>query len=183
MAATASLYCSNHPQTETLLRCIRCEKPYCVKCLVRTPVGLTCRACLNQQQSGFYTATVADHTVAAVIGVIASVIAGAIAAALAGLWLIAIFYAPFAGGVIGEIIRRAIQNRRGQYVAPVAVAAVFIGSAIGTGVFALITLLVGRGGLAIALAAPLYALRYFFSIGFLVYLVLVIGTVYARLRN
>ncbi|MEN6392186.1 MAG: B-box zinc finger protein, partial [Anaerolineaceae bacterium] len=29
-----TLYCTNHPQTETSLRCNRCDKPICTKCAV-----------------------------------------------------------------------------------------------------------------------------------------------------
>ncbi len=184
MSATALIVCTNHPQTETLLRCNRCDKPYCVKCLVRTPVGLSCRVCLNIQQAGYYTATSTDYLIAAIVGMITAIVGGAISAALAGIWLIQIFYAPFAGGVIAEIIQRALQRRRGQFVAIIASVAVFIGSAIGAGMFPFFSILaMDRAGLPLAIALPLYALGSIFSIGFLIYIVFVLVTVYARLKS
>ncbi len=183
---TETVYCTNHPQTETLLRCNRCAQPYCVKCLVRTPVGLTCRACLNIQQTGYYTATPRDYTIAMIVGGSAAILAGAIAAALSGFWIIAIFYAPFAGGIISSFIQRAIQKRRGRYVKFAACLAVFFGSALGAAIFPLVRSI--ASALAFPLEAmpfvlPLIALGSFFSLGFLIYIALVIVTVYARLRS
>jgi len=40
-------YCARHPQTETVLRCGRCDTPICPRCLVQTPVGARCRDCAN----------------------------------------------------------------------------------------------------------------------------------------
>src|SRR5688572_1664775 len=37
--APATLYCVNHPDTETLLRWNRCERPICLRCAVLTDVG------------------------------------------------------------------------------------------------------------------------------------------------
>ena len=84
--ATAPVYCKNHPARETLLRCNRCNDPYCINCLVRTPVGYRCKTCLNIQQAGFYTATVTDHVIAGIVGFIASIIGGALAVASVILW-------------------------------------------------------------------------------------------------
>ena len=44
-AAGETLYCIDHPQRETALRCNRCGAPVCTNCIVRTPVGFRCRAC------------------------------------------------------------------------------------------------------------------------------------------
>jgi hypothetical protein len=184
--SSTPLYCANHPKTQTLLRCIRCERPFCTKCLVRTPVGFRCRECLNIQQAGYYTALPGDYVIAGGIGIIASIIGGAMATLLSGLWLIAIFYAPFAGGVIAEIIRWAIQKRRGKYIWLVVCAAVCVGAFIGAGLFAVIALLPTRPsllGLIVALLiSPFVSLVNLANIGFLIYLVLAISTVYARLR-
>lgn len=65
MSTDAPVFCVNHPQTETLLRCNKCGKPVCIKCVERTPVGYRCKECLNIQQAGYYTATPFDYAVAA----------------------------------------------------------------------------------------------------------------------
>ena len=40
-----STYCSRHPNTETNLRCGKCEVPLCPQCMVHTPVGVRCQEC------------------------------------------------------------------------------------------------------------------------------------------
>jgi apolipoprotein N-acyltransferase len=37
--------CFNHPQRETMVRCGKCGRPICVRCMVSTPVGMRCREC------------------------------------------------------------------------------------------------------------------------------------------
>ena len=179
--ATAPVYCKNHPARETLLRCNRCNDPYCINCLVRTPVGYRCKTCLNIQQAGFYTATVTDHVIAGIVGFIASIIGGALAVAIGGFFiLLQIFYAPAAGGAISEIIQRAISQHRGRRIWLVACAAFFFGSFAGAMLYPFIaTLMRGGGLLGALLVAPFAAI---FNLGFWIYIVLAIGTVYARLR-
>lgn len=179
--ATATVYCKNHPARETLLRCNRCNDPYCINCLVRTPVGYRCKTCLNIQQAGFYTATVFDYVIAGVVGFIASIIGGAIAVAIGGFFILfQIFYAPAAGGAISEIIWRALSKRRGRYIWLVSCAAFLLGSFSGAMLYPFAaTLMRGGGLLGAVLVAPFAA---FLNLGFWIYIALAIGTVYARLR-
>ncbi len=185
MATNAPVYCVNHPKTETLLRCNRCGRPVCIKCVERTPVGYRCKDCLNTQQAGYYTATPADYTVAAIVGVVASVAGGAIAMAI-GYFLFEIFYAPFAGGIIAELIHRSAQKHRGRYLWLLACGTVIVGGVIGAVLFPL--LVAGPRGLSMArllsggLALPFAAVGALFNLGFLIYVVLAVGTVYSRLR-
>jgi len=169
----AKTFCVNHPQTETYLRCNKCGKPVCMKCVQRTPVGYRCKECLGEQRAGYYTATSLDHVLAATIGVILGAVGGFIMLLIGGFWLLAIFAGPLAGGVISEIIRRAISKRRGRYIALTACIAI------------------AAGGLAVLLAPALPFLlagvpgvlsRVLFNIGFWIYLVLALSTAYARLR-
>lgn len=37
--------CATHPQTETYVKCSRCEKAICPACMISTPVGYRCRDC------------------------------------------------------------------------------------------------------------------------------------------
>ena len=45
MTAPETLRCATHPDAATNLRCGKCGKPICPKCLVQTPVGARCRDC------------------------------------------------------------------------------------------------------------------------------------------
>ncbi|MBI5652337.1 MAG: hypothetical protein HZC40_18115 [Chloroflexi bacterium] len=184
--SAAQTFCVNHPQTETLLRCNKCERPVCIKCVQRTPVGYRCKQCLNVQQAGFYTAEPTDHFLAAIVGIIVAIIGGAIAGVISSIWLLMIFYGPFAGGVIAEIIRAAIQKRRGRYIWLIACASVIVGGFIGAGAGTAITFLFSSaqrlGGLGALLAFPIAAFANLLNLGFWIYLALAVSTVYARLR-
>lgn len=172
-SSSPPVYCVNHPHTETLLRCYRCGRPVCVKCVKRTPVGLICKDCLNNQQSGYFTATTLDYVLAGIIGLVLAFVGGIIARFLGGLWIIAIFYGPFAGGIIAEGIRFVIRRRRGRYIWLVATAAVVVGALAPIAPTLLPVLLSGQTR---ALTSAL------FNFGFWIYVVLAVGTVYARLR-
>jgi hypothetical protein len=43
--AVGPMRCATDPGVETYLRCGRCEKPICPRCLIQTPVGARCREC------------------------------------------------------------------------------------------------------------------------------------------
>jgi hypothetical protein len=45
--APAAAACANHPSRETYVRCSKCAKPICPKCMVPTPVGARCAQCAN----------------------------------------------------------------------------------------------------------------------------------------
>ena len=181
MSSTA-VYCVNHPKTETLLRCNKCGNPVCIKCVVRTPVGYRCKTCMNIQQSGYYTATPIDYVIVAVVGTIASLVGGGIALVLGGLWFLAIFYGPAAGGILAEIMRRSIQKRRGKYIWLVACATVVIGAFLVAGALPLVIALASFGTPNFGRAtAGLFS--GFFNLGLWIYLVLAVSTVYARLRS
>jgi membrane associated rhomboid family serine protease len=47
-------YCYRHPQVETSLRCNRCNKPICLKCAQRTPVGFRCVECVLEIEDKYY---------------------------------------------------------------------------------------------------------------------------------
>lgn len=171
-----TLYCANHPQRPTQLRCNKCGKPVCAKCVVRTPVGYRCKECLRAQQQVFETALWYDYVIA---GVLAALLAG-----LAGFFAVLVQFfvvllAPLAGGVIAEIVRAAVRRRRGRYLTLVATGAFVLGCTplillplLGA-LFVLLT--EGGGG---ALLGLLW--RVLWS---LIFCVLGASTVYARLRG
>ncbi len=171
---TTTVYCVNHPNTETLLRCYRCGNPVCVKCVKRTPVGLLCKQCLSNQQAGFYTATPLDYVIVLVVGSVLSLIAGAIAGVLGGLWFVAIFYAPAAGGVIAKVIHFAIRRHRGRYIGLLAAVLVVLGALVVVEGFPILA--------ALATGQMSILMRGLFNIGLWIYLALATSTVYARLR-
>lgn len=121
---TAILYCANHPNTETTLRCNRCEKPICAKCAVLTPTGYRCKECVRGQQKVFETAEARDYLLAVPVAGILGFLGGLI---VPNLSFFVFFVSPAAGAIFAEIIRRVLQKRRGKRLFQFVAGAVFFG--------------------------------------------------------
>jgi len=167
------LYCINHPNRETYLRCARCEAPICAKCAVRTEVGYICPSCLNRQQQVFY----ADfrpiyYLVAMAVSLPLGLIGGWIAPALG--WF-TLFVGPLVGMGIADLAHRAVGRRRGRYAWLVVAGCVLIGG--------LPRLLLSLIPLIQSLTNPQYLPGDTFSLVWTaVYLFGAVGTAAARLR-
>lgn len=111
-AAGEPLYCIDHPNRETVLRCNRCAAPVCTDCVVRTPVGFRCKKCVKAQQAGFYNARWYDWIVAAIISFVLSIPASFITGLLG--WWFALIISPLAGSMIGGAVHWAVGRRRGR---------------------------------------------------------------------
>ena len=171
-----TLYCANHPQTPTQLRCNKCGKPICTKCAVLTPVGYRCRECVRGQQAVFETARWYDYLIAAVICLPLSAISTAF---LGNFGFFVIFLAPMVGGVTAELVRAAVRRRRGKYLT-LAAAGSFLLGALGVTfgpllLFWAISMLDGAGG-----PVGVNLIRLIFP---LIYAALSTSTLYARLRG
>ncbi len=172
---TDTLYCVNHPQTATLLRCNKCGNPICVKCAVRTPVGYRCRSCNRAQQQVFETAEWYDYAIAIAIAAPLAALAGFLVTRIG---FFVIILAPVVGGAIAEAVRFGVRRRRGRYLAWAAVGGFVLGGAVliaGPLLGVLLSLLLGEGGLVLG--------SLFGALWPLVYVVLGASTLYARLRG
>jgi len=107
------LYCANHPETPTTLRCNRCEKPICTKCAVLTPTGYRCKECVRGQQKVFNTAQWYDYPLAFIVVGILSFL-GILISSVIPFGFLIIFIAPIAGVIISEIARLVIRRRRSK---------------------------------------------------------------------
>jgi len=165
-----TLHCANHPDRETSLRCNKCSKPICTKCAVRTPVGYRCQECVRGQQAIFQTAQWYDYAIGAGVALVLSAIITPFGGLLG--WF-AIFLGPVGGTVVAEVVRFAVRKRRGRYFAELVGGAMILGAAP----FVLLPLIFGllgggRGGFGLfGLLWPV------------LFLVLAVGTAYARLRG
>ena len=119
------LYCANHPNVETNLRCNNCEKPICPKCAVLTPTGYRCKECVRGQQKVFETALWRDYPLAFITAAILAFV-GSYLASFVGFFTI--FIAPIAGVVIAEVVRVVIRRRRSPRLFLTAAAGVVLGS-------------------------------------------------------
>lgn len=122
---TDTLYCENHPQTETMLRCNRCEKLICTKCAQLTDTGYRCKECVRGQQKTFETAEVIDYPIAFIVAAVLSYIGSFIAPRLS---FFVIILAPIAGTIVAEAVRFAIRRRRAKNLYLTAAAGALIGS-------------------------------------------------------
>ncbi len=163
-------FCTNHPTVETMLRCNKCSRPMCVRCVRLTDVGYRCKECIAGQQAVYFNAESLDYPIAFGVGFIVCAIASPLAGLLLGemgffgLW-IAVLIGSAAGGVLAELIRRAINRRRGRYLWIAALGGVLLG--------------VLMGNIAIFLFSGFFPL---FSLVTLIFTGLALSTTYARLR-
>ncbi len=166
--SSTTLYCVNHPNRETLLRCNRCERPICVDCAVLTETGYRCKDCVRGQQKIFETAQWLDYplgiAVAAFLAFIGSILAGF-------LGFFTLFIAPVAGVIIAEAVRWVTRKRRARWL----YRAVTLAAVAGALVLPLVNvlgILLGMGSVALW---PL--------IWQVAYVILIASTVYYRLSG
>jgi hypothetical protein len=165
---TAPIYCANHPNVETMLRCSRCNKPICNKCAIKSPVGYRCPECVRGQQKIFETAVWSDYLLGAATAAILSGIASFLISLIGAIgffgWFLVLAAAPTAGVVIAEGTRYVIRRRRAR--------SLFITIAVAVGV-----------GAIPAILLQLLSLN-LFGIAFqAIYLAMAIPAVYTRLSG
>jgi hypothetical protein len=129
-----TLYCANHPQTETLLRCNRCNKPICVeKCAVQTDVGYRCKECIREVQDKYYNAETKDNWIALIVSFVVTLVATPLVGFFLGMFgfffgsIIALLIGSAAGTALSQIIRRAVGKRRGRNLRWFALAGILLG--------------------------------------------------------
>jgi hypothetical protein len=171
------MYCVNHPNVETYLRCNKCGRPICPKCAVLTPVGYRCKDCVSTQQRVFYADFRPVHyLVAAAVALPLALIAGWLIPSLG--WY-AIVLSPLAGVGIAEAARWAIRRRRGQYTWLVVCGCIVVGwlPKLLQPLLFLAGLGAAQEGIGYYLAGGLIGLLWD-----VVYLVAAVGAAYAQLR-
>jgi hypothetical protein len=126
------LYCANHPDTETYLRCNKCNKPICLKCAELTEVGYRCKDCIREQQNVFYNAMTGDNWIAFAVAAVITAIAWPIVVLLLGMvgffgWIIAALIGSGAGAALAQIIRSSVGRRRGRYIRHFTLVGILVG--------------------------------------------------------
>ncbi|MCD6577332.1 MAG: B-box zinc finger protein [Anaerolineaceae bacterium] len=173
MTETETMYCVNHPDRETLLRCNKCNQPICIQCAVRTPTGYRCKSCIRSQQSKFNTAQTSDYIFAPLIAFILSFIGSYLVSFLG---FFTLFVAPSFGIAIVRVVRSVIKNHRSNALFFAASAAGAVGSfpLLSASLFPMISTL-GAGGFNIYSLLPLLWQA--------AYSILITGTIYYRLKG
>jgi len=130
--SSPTLFCENHPDVPTSLRCNSCEKLICPKCAVLTPTGYRCKECISNQQKRFDTAEWYDYILAFIVGTIVSFVGGLLVNVLVRLLgffiiLLFLFVGASAGVIIAEAIRYVTRKRRSKRLFQIAAASVVVG--------------------------------------------------------
>lgn len=172
--------CAAHPSVETYLRCGRCERPICPRCMIQTPVGARCRDCAQLRRLPMFQVGWKDYLRGA---------AGALGAGLAGGIVLTLIQSqlPFGGLIVvallagygylvGEATARVVPRKRGTGLGTVATVAVVLGLALAR-----------AGFLIVAGSPPLLALGFGFatlatSIWGLLGLIIACAIAFSRLR-
>jgi hypothetical protein len=133
-AAAYELVCYRHSDRPTSLRCYNCNRPICISCANKTPVGYICPECQREAEDAFYNSRPIDYLVAALVSFPISLLAGYLMTRFAGgmfvFFLLIFFISGAVGGFIGRITKRAIGGRRGRYLPALVVAMMVLGVAI-----------------------------------------------------
>lgn len=168
------MYCANHPTVETRLRCNRCGKPICLKCAKLTDVGYRCPECIRSVQDTYFNAKSSDNLIAFGTAAIVTAIAAPIASIIFRLLpfffiniIIAIMIGGTAGGILSQIIRRAVAKRRSRQMRFFSLGGIIVG------------ILIGIGATSVVLGIPMGV---FFSIPMAILTVLAASSTYQLLR-
>jgi hypothetical protein len=108
------MYCQVHPNIPATLRCNKCGRPMCTRCIVRTPVGYRCKQCVYQQQNVYFNSVGRDYWVAGVVAFVMSALLGGFLLMFNYL-LVTLFLSAPVGGVVSEVVFRAVGKRRGRH--------------------------------------------------------------------
>ncbi len=149
---TGPLRCAAHPKVETYLRCGKCERPICPRCMIQTPVGARCRQCAGLRRLPMFDVRPLD-----LVKGFSSAVAASAAGGLALLYLTAMPGVGFFGFIlmallgygVGEVASAAARRRRSLTLGWAVVLALPLGLVLGRAGFFIVA-----GGAPAALAVP-----------------------------
>src|SRR5512135_3541552 len=130
MTQGETLYCYNHPNRPTTLRCNRCNRPICAQDAIRTPTGYRCPECIRSQQKVFDTAVWYDYLTAFITAAVGSALTSGLVLVVSNFFfgLLVLLLAPGAGAVIGNIVLRVIGHRPSPPLFLTAVGGMIVGA-------------------------------------------------------
>lgn len=136
--APAVTYCETHPTVESELRCGRCERLICPRCLVFTPGGVRCQDCAMLRRPPMYELATADYVRAAIAAAVVGVALGAAGSILlpprgfVGFFsfLLALLGGSGAGSIMAGAVTRVTRGKRGIAMQLVAVCGIVIAGVV-----------------------------------------------------
>lgn len=106
--------CATHPEVETSLRCGRCGRLICPKCLVQTPVGARCPDCAKLKRLPTYEISPRQYLIASGAGLGVAIATGFAWAFIPLSGYFSLLIALGVGYAIGEVISRSVNRKRGR---------------------------------------------------------------------
>lgn len=130
-APVGPMRCARDPSVETYLRCGRCERPICPRCLIQTPVGAKCRDCAQLRKLPMFDIRPLDYLKGFGAGLAAG-IGGALLMIFVQIQvpILGIFGLMMVAGVgygVGEAISRVTRAKHGLWLAIIAALCVPVG--------------------------------------------------------
>jgi hypothetical protein len=121
---TSEQPCACGSKIMTRLRCSRCGKPICPRCMVASPVGYRCPQCSRGQRSVVYDPSVSGLVKAAVVGIV-------VAAAIGFFWgsypSWGFYMSLLMGFGVAEAIAKAANYKRGRELQALSMGCVVFG--------------------------------------------------------
>ncbi len=157
---TYELTCYRHPDRATSLRCYNCERPICISCAKKTPVGYICPECQREAEDAFFNSRPLDYLIAALVSLPISLLAGYLLVYYFRggflFFMLIFFFGGAIGSFIGRITKRAIGGRRGRYLPGLVVAMMILGVAIPAAPLLLAAVMGNFGGLLSLLGPAIF---------------------------
>lgn len=139
--------CAFHPQVETNVRCVECDRYICPRDMVATEVGYKCPQCARPAGRQLGGVKPRQYALAVAYALGAGVIGGLVIGQLLGIihifpWLFMLLF----GAGIGEAARRGAGGHRTPQIAAVGVVGAVIGAFVGSfGLFGVLLAGIGAG--------------------------------------
>ena len=113
-APSEPVYCLRHRQTETGLRCARCNDPICPECMVQAAVGHLCPSCVSWERNPVGQVATSRLLLALAsgmgAGILLAVAVTALAQALGGFFGLIMW--AVVGFLIGQVVHIAANRSR-----------------------------------------------------------------------
>lgn len=144
-AGPEALRCATHPDVETYLRCGKCDRPICPRCLVQTPVGARCRDCAQLRRLPMYDVK-PRFLLRGALAALATAAAGSVLLLFlpGGFGLFTLLLGPLLGLAVAAVVGKATNEKRGTSLAWTSVAMLVVGFGLGR---ALLVFLIGASAL------------------------------------
>ena len=123
--------CAAHPDTPSNLRCSKCDKAICPRCLVQTPVGARCADCAQLKKLPIFQVGARHYAKAIAVAVGVGILAGLIWGVLPFRGFFVIIISGAIGYAVGEAVSLITNRRRSLGLKAVAVFGVAVAYVVG----------------------------------------------------